>query len=153
MNSSDIRIGQTVTVMGGDTRYIVLDRHPEVGHWWIQDATTGAIGEFERGNRLELVDDAYRPESVATVALRDGTSYAVLLRGQVEEWGVRTGVQTSEYVVFHLPSGQAARSVKGYRKAMRLARELAEVEEAPATVESIQDNRRAYLSVIEEYKD
>ena len=41
MKTKDVKIGARVTWMG--TTWVVLDRHPRVGHWWLQSPNGGQV--------------------------------------------------------------------------------------------------------------
>jgi len=63
MISSDVRIGQTVAIHPNhDYEYVVLDRHPKTGHWWLQAKKSGRIGAAAHARDLVLLGDDYRPD-------------------------------------------------------------------------------------------
>lgn len=53
MKSKDVKIG--ARVKWNDAVWVVLDRHPRIGHWWLQCSTTGRVDTdwFAHARELE----------------------------------------------------------------------------------------------------
>ena len=125
MRSTDVRVGQTVRDRRDDEVYIVLDKHPERAHWWLQHKETGKISQqqFAHYSDLILVDDEYRPDTLVRVMNGNGIGYRqALLNERIGPWAILA--EGKSWSIFHEDSGMllVRRSTK--REAKQIVKQL-----------------------------
>lgn len=113
MRSSDIKIGQRVTTYltwedaPEPQEWIILERAPGQGMWWLQCAETGRVsGSWKVHARdLQLVADDYRPGEVLEISLNNGEREAVRIRHRFGDWIIHQNTGASSWSVSHAGSG------------------------------------------------